>query len=136
MLQNLTSIADMAKVRPPTYFCGPWTFFCYVEKKHISSINTNLVKNCTHFFSKGIKRTNFFPSSLILLFKHQLFQFFFTNLAFSIYYTSLRRCPRAASTIQSSSFSFVLTTSQTTFCRSGENVIEIISTNGNNSEIF
>jgi len=47
------------KCGPPTYFCGPRTFFCYVEKQHISSTNTNLVKNCTYFFSKGIKRTIF-----------------------------------------------------------------------------
>ncbi len=33
--------------------CGPWTFFCYVGKQHISFTKTNLVKNCTYFFSKG-----------------------------------------------------------------------------------
>jgi len=59
------------KCGPPTYFCRPWTFLCYVEKQHISSTKTNLAKNCTYFFSKCIKRTNFFFASQILLFKNQ-----------------------------------------------------------------
>jgi hypothetical protein len=64
----------MAKARPSNLFfadLGP--FFCYVEKLHIFSTKTNLVYNCTYFFSKGIKRTNFFPAWQILLFKNQFF---------------------------------------------------------------
>jgi len=65
----------------------PLDLFCYVEKQHISSTKTNLVKNCTYFFSKGIKRTNFFPASPIYYLKISFFNSearvanFFTNLA-------------------------------------------------------
>ncbi len=82
-------IPDMAACGPPTYFCGPWTFFCYVEKQHISFTKTNLVKSCTYFFSKVIKRTNF---SLICRYYYSKISFFFNSAAWDAkFLTNLAR---------------------------------------------
>jgi len=46
----------MAKCDPPTYFCGPSTFFCYEKKQQIDILLPEIWSKAVN---KSIKKPNF-----------------------------------------------------------------------------
>jgi len=53
----------MAKVGPPTHFCGPWTFFYCEKKQHVDLLLPEIWSKAVN---KSMKRTKKISAALIL----------------------------------------------------------------------